>query len=125
MKPSDIYQAIRDWLTANNFDNGFKVQERFWRDGAQLDKFIVIQRMGGSNPEEALVRDSYRLILISADGGSQKELEDLAFSIRDALIRDHKIGCMTYVEPIGSINQSMSDRNRLILEINFNTIISR
>lgn len=125
MKPSDIYQAIRDWLTANNFDDGFKVQERFWRDGAQLDKFIVIQRMGGSNPEEALVRDSYRLILISADGGSQKELEDLAFSIREALIRDHKIGCMTYVEPIGSINQSMSDRNRLILEINFNTIISR
>ncbi|MGJ3353428.1 hypothetical protein [Providencia heimbachae] len=125
MKPSDIYQAIRDWLTENNFDDGFKVQERFWRDGAQLDKFIVIQRMGGSNPEEALVRDSYRLILISADGGSQKELEDLAFSIRDALIRDHKIGCMTYVEPIGSINQSMSDRNRLILEINFNTIISR
>lgn len=125
MKPSDIYSEITEWLEVNHFSDGFDVQYRFWKDGQQLDKFIVIQRMGGAKPEEAITRDSYRMLLISEVGGGQSALEDLAFSIREALIRDHKIGCMTYVEPIGGINQSMSDRNRLVLEINFNTIISR
>ncbi|EPG7575997.1 MULTISPECIES: phage tail termination protein [Providencia] len=127
MTSSEIYDAIGDWLVSHNFSAGYRLQKRFWKEseGSQIDRFMVIQRMGGANSEEAVTRDSYRILLISAIGDTNiDEVDDLASRIRSAMLDDYQTGCIISMRPIGGISDHMSE-NRIFFEINFNTIISR
>jgi hypothetical protein len=128
MTRAEVYDALRAWLQAHGFDTGYRVQKRFWNEQAaqQADRYLIIQQNGGGSTEEALTRDYFRLILLSAQNdASPDDVESRADSIRQAMIDEYKTECLVSMQPIGGITSILTEEGRYLFDINFQTIISR
>lgn len=128
MTRTEIYDALRSWLQAHGFDTGYRVQKRFWNEKAaqQADRYLIIQQNGGGNSEEALTRDYFRIILLSAQNdASPDDVEDRADAIRQAMIGEYKTECLISMQPVGGIVSILTEEGRYLFDINFQTIISR
>lgn len=128
MTRAEVYDALRAWLQAHGFDTGYRVQKRFWNEQAaqQADRYLIIQQNGGGSTEEALTRDYFRLILLSAQNdASPDDVEGRADAIRQAMIDEYKTECLVSMQPIGGITSILTEEGRYLFDINFQTIISR
>lgn len=128
MTRAEVYDALRAWLQAHGFDTGYRVQKRFWNEQAaqQADRYLIIQQNGGGSTEEALTRDYFRLILLSAQNdASPDDVESRADAIRQAMIDEYKTECLVSMQPIGGITSILTEEGRYLFDINFQTIISR
>ena len=128
MTRAEVYDALRAWLQAHGFDTGYRVQKRFWNEQAaqQADRYLIIQQNGGGTTEEALTRDYFRFILLSAQNdASPDDIESRADAIRQAMIDEYKTECLVSMQPIGGITSILTEEGRYLFDINFQTIISR
>jgi hypothetical protein len=128
MKRSEVYSALEAWLLKHGFDTGYTVQVRFWTelDAPKRDRYLVIQQNNGGTTEEAVTRDYFRFVLISArNDRGVSEVEDNADAIRQAMIDEYKTECIVSMKPIGGIPSNKTKEGRYLFEINFQTIISR
>lgn len=128
MTRTEVYDALRAWLQSKGFDTGYRVQKRFWNEQAaqQADRYLIIQQNGGGGTEEALTRDYFRFILLSAQNDtSPDDVESRADAIRQAMIDDYKTECLISMQPIGGITAILTEEGRYLFDINFQTIISR
>lgn len=128
MTRAEVYDALRAWLQAHGFDTGYRVQKRFWNEQAaqQADRYLIIQQNGGGSTEEALTRDYFRIILLSAQNdASPDDVESRADAIRQAMIDEYKTECLISMQPIGGIPSILTEEGRYLFDINFQTIISR
>ncbi|ENQ0912830.1 hypothetical protein ACENW9_000803 [Escherichia coli] len=128
MKRSEVYAAIRDWLTAHGFCEGYTVQARFWneKNHSPTDRYIVIQQNGGGVAEEAVTRDYFRILVISARNDTGiAEVEDLADAIRQSMITDYKTDKIINMKPTGAIPTIQTREGRFVFTVAFQTIISR
>lgn len=128
MTRTEVYDALRAWLQAKGFDTGYRVQKRFWNEQSaqQADRYLIIQQNGGGSTEEALTRDYFRFILLSAQNdASPDDVESRADAIRQAMIDDYKTECLISMQPLGGITAILTEEGRYLFDINFQTIISR
>jgi len=128
MTRAEVYDALRAWLQAHGFDTGYRVQKRFWNEqtAQKADRFLIIQQNGGGSTEEALTRDYFRLILLSAQNdAAPDDVESRADAIRQAMIDEYKTECLVSMQPIGGITSILTEEGRYLFDINFQTIISR
>lgn len=128
MTRTEVYDALRAWLQAHGFDTGYRVQKRFWNEQAaqQTDRYLIIQQNGGGGTEEALTRDYFRFILLSAQNdASPDDVESRADAIRQAMIDDYRTECLISMQPLGGITAILTEEGRYLFDINFQTIISR
>lgn len=128
MTRTEVYDALRAWLQSNGFDTGYRVQKRFWNEQSaqQADRYLIIQQNGGGGTEEALTRDYFRFILLSAQNdASPDDVESRADAIRQAMIDDYKTECLISMQPLGGITAILTEEGRYLFDINFQTIISR
>lgn len=125
MTRSEVYDALKDWLDTHGFTAGYRVQKRYWQDGEAGERFIVIQQNAGGESEEALLRDSFRFLFITARSDSDiGSVEDLADTVRRVLISDYCAGGIFSMQPTGGVQHYKTAENRIIFEINFNALIS-
>lgn len=128
MTRTEVYDALRAWLQTKGFDTGYRVQKRFWNEQSaqQADRYLIIQQNGGGGTEEALTRDYFRFILLSAQNdASPDDVESRADAIRQAMIDDYKTECLISMQPLGGITAILTEEGRYLFDINFQTIISR
>lgn len=128
MTRTEVYDALRAWLQLKGFDTGYRVQKRFWNEqtAQQADRYLIIQQNGGGGTEEALTRDYFRFILLSAQNdASPDDVESRADAIRQAMIDDYKTECLISMQPLGGITAILTEEGRYLFDINFQTIISR
>lgn len=128
MMRTEVYDALRAWLHSHGFDTGYRVQKRFWNEqtAQQADRYLIIQQNGGGGTEEALTRDYFRFILLSAQNdASPDDIESRADAIRQAMIDDYKTECLISMQPLGGITAILTEEGRYLFDINFQTIISR
>lgn len=124
----EVYDAILNWLNAHNFTAGYVVQKRFWNeaDGDGNSRYMIIQQTGGGSSDEGVLRDYFRIILLS--GGNDTNIdavELLADNIRQAMLDDYKTDCIINMTPIGGLPVVKTEEGRWLFEINFQSIISR
>lgn len=125
MSRSEVYESLKRWLDAHGFTAGYQVQKRFWQDADSGTRFIVIQQNTGGDSEEAVLRDSFRLLFITAKSDPDIDsVEDLADTVRRTLIADYCAGSIFAMQPTGGVQQYKTTENRIIFEINFNALIS-
>lgn len=127
MTRSGIYEAIERWLMSNNLTEGYAVQYRFWNDTEGRDtRYLIVQQNGGGRGEEALLRDSFRLLLLSGENdAAPADVENRAEAIRQAMIDGYKTGCIISMQPTGGITAIKTEEGRYLFTISFQTIISR
>lgn len=126
MTRSEVYDALKAWLQSHGFDTGYQLQKRFWRDTKPTDRFIVIQQNGGGSTEQAVTRDYFRFLVITAQNDSNPDsVEDRADTIRQAMLEDYRTEDIILMKPIGGLPSYITNEGRLLFEINFQTIISR
>ena len=126
MTRSEVYDALKAWLQSHGFDTGYMIQKRFWRDTKPTDRFIVIQQNDGGATEQAVMRDYFRFLIITAQNDSNSDgVEDRADAIRQAMLEDHRTEDIILMKPLGGLPSYISNEGRLVFELNFQTIISR
>lgn len=128
MKRSEVYDNIRDWIQFHGYDEGYILQARFWneRSNSNNDRYIVIQQNGGAAGEEAINRDYFRILVISARNDANiSEVEDLADAIRQSMLTEFKTDKITHMKPTGAIPVMQTSEGRFIFTVAFQTIISR
>lgn len=128
MKRSEVYDNIRDWIQSHGYDEGYILQARFWneRPDTNNDRYIVIQQNGGAAGEEAITRDYFRILVISARNDENiSEVEDLADAIRQSMLTEFKTDKIIHMKPTGAIPAIMTKEGRYIFTVAFQTIISR
>lgn len=128
MKRSEVYDEIRDWIQSHGYDEGYILQARFWneRSNSNNDRYIVIQQNGGAAGEEAITRDYFRILVISARNDANiSEVEDLADAIRQSMLTEYKTDKITHMKPVGAIPAMQTREGRFIFTVALQTIISR
>lgn len=126
MKRSEVYDALKQWLESHGFDTGYQIQKRQWKDTKPADRFIVLQQNDGGASEQAVTRDYFRFLVITAQNDpSPDDVEDRADDIRQAMLDEHRTCAIILMKPIGGIPATPSAEGRIIFEINFQAIISR
>ncbi|HAJ7191191.1 TPA: hypothetical protein HNO18_06455 [Escherichia coli] len=128
MKRSEVYDNIRDWIQSHGYDEGYILQARFWNERPDTNnaRYIVIQQNGGAAGEEAITRDYFRILVISARNDKNiSEVEDLADAIRQSMLTEFKTDKIVYMKPTGAIPAIMTKEGRYIFTVAFQTIISR
>ncbi|OVZ99007.1 hypothetical protein CBW53_03115 [Yersinia frederiksenii] len=126
MKRSDVYSAITEWIESHGFDAGYTIQRREWTDGKADERFIVIMASNNVSTEEAIIKDNFRIIVISKKNESDlNSVEDLADNIRQKMISNYSFKYITQMKPIGSLYPIRTKENRWLIEINFQATISR
>lgn len=128
MKRSEVYDEIRDWIKFHEYDEGYILQARFWNEksNSNNDRYIVIQQNGGAAGEEAITRDYFRILVISARNDANiSEVEDLADAIRQSMLTEFKTDKIVHMKPTGAIPAIMTKEGRYIFTVAFQAIISR
>lgn len=128
MKRSEVYDNIRGWIQSHGYDEGYILQARFWNERPDTNnaRYIVIQQNGGAAGEEAITRDYFRILVISARNDENiSEVEDLADAIRQSMLTEFKTDKITHIKPTGAIPAIMTKEGRYIFTVAFQTIISR
>lgn len=128
MKRSEVYDNIRDWIQSHGYDEGYILQARFWNERPDTNnvRYIVIQQNGGAAGEEAITRDYFRILVISARNDANiSEVEDLADAIRQSMLAEYKTDKIIHMKPTGAIPAIMTKEGRHIFTVAFQTIISR
>ncbi|EPS8525080.1 phage tail termination protein [Escherichia coli] len=128
MKRSEVYDNIRDWIQSHSYDEGYILQARFWNERPDTNnaRYIVIQQNGGAAGEEAVTRDYFRILVISARNDANiSEVEDLADAIRQSMLTEFKTDKIIHMKPTGAIPAIMTKEGRYIFTVAFQTIISR
>ncbi|HAY0262527.1 TPA: phage tail termination protein [Escherichia coli] len=128
MKRSEVYDNIRDWIQSHGYDEGYILQARFWNERPDTNnaRYIVIQQNGGAAGEEAITRDYFRILVISARNDENiSEVEDLADAIRQSMLTEFKTDKIIHMKPTGAIPAIMTKEGRYIFTVAFQTIISR
>ncbi|HBP9081237.1 TPA: hypothetical protein L6746_000665 [Escherichia coli] len=128
MKRSEVYDNIRDWIQSHGYDEGYILQARFWNERPDTNnvRYIVIQQNGGAAGEEAITRDCFRILVISARNDANiSEVEDLADAIRQSMLTEFKTDKIIHMKPTGAIPAIMTKEGRYIFTVAFQTIISR
>ncbi|EPE4655900.1 phage tail termination protein [Escherichia coli] len=128
MKRSEVYDNIRDWIQSHGYDEGYILQARFWNERPDTNnaRYIVIQQNGGAAGEEAITRDYFRILVISARNDENiSEVEDLADAIRQSMLTEFKTDKIIHMKPSGAIPAIMTKEGRYIFTVAFQTIISR
>ncbi len=128
MKRSEVYDNVRDWIQSHGYDEGYILQARFWNERPDTNntRYIVIQQNGGAAGEEAVTRDYFRILVISARNDANiSEVEDLADAIRQSMLTEFKTDKIIHMKPTGAIPAIMTKEGRYIFTVAFQTIISR
>ncbi|HAX9820952.1 TPA: hypothetical protein JS209_000941 [Escherichia coli] len=128
MKRSEVYDNIRGWIQSHGYDEGYILQARFWNERPDTNnaRYIVIQQNGGAAGEEAITRDYFRILVISARNDANiSEVEDLADAIRQSMLTEFKTDKIIHMKPTGAIPAIMTKDGRYIFTVAFQTIISR
>ncbi|EED0293252.1 hypothetical protein CO989_09555 [Escherichia coli] len=128
MKRSEVYDNIRDWIQSHGYDEGYILQARFWNERPDTNnaRYIVIQQNGGAAGEEAITRDYFRILVISARNDENiSEVEDLADAIRQSMLTEFKTDKIIHMKPTGAIPAIMTKEGRYIFTVAFQAIISR
>ncbi|HAW7813107.1 hypothetical protein AM272_05370 [Escherichia coli] len=128
MKRSEVYDNIRGWIQSHGYDEGYILQARFWNERPDTNnaRYIVIQQNGGAAGEEAITRDYFRILVISARNDENiSEVEDLADAIRQSMLTEFKTDKIIHMKPTGAIPAIMTKEGRYIFTVAFQTIISR
>lgn len=125
---SDTYQSIKTWLSSHNLLDGYVLQFRKWVEvkNTKSNRYIVIVPAGGGNASEAVTRDYFRIVIISAINDSNiVSVNDRADEIRQFMLDDFEINEVISMNPIGGITQSNTEEGRFIFEFTAQMIISR
>lgn len=125
---SDTYQSIKTWLSSHNLLDGYVLQFRKWIEikTAKYNRYIVILPAGGGNASEAVTRDYFRIVIISAINDSNiVEVNDRADEIRQFMLDDFETNEIISMSPISGITQSNTEEGRFIFEFTAQMIISR
>ncbi|ELT6819624.1 hypothetical protein R9C71_000332 [Escherichia coli] len=128
MKRSEVYDNIRGWIQSHGYDEGYILQARFWNERPDTNnaRYIVIQQNGGAAGEEAITRDYFRILVISARNDENiSEVEDLADAIRQSMLTEFKTDKIVHMKPTGAIPAIMTKEGRYIFTVAFQAIISR
>ncbi|HCL5283986.1 TPA: hypothetical protein N2G45_002891 [Salmonella enterica] len=126
MRRGQVYDALKAWLETHGYDAGYQLQKRFWGDKGSDLRYIVIQQNGGGLDEEAVTRDYFRILVISAQNDpDDDEVEDRADAIRQTMLDDYQTGGIILMKPLGGLPAMKTSDGRLLFEITFQTIISR
>lgn len=126
MTRSEVYDAIRDFVTNNVDVTGYVFQKRFWMDTGKNKRYIVLQEAGGGNIEESHQLDSFRLLFISSiDDPNIDEVENLADEVRQQMTDIHSHGKIFLFEPISGIPAVKSKEGRYIFTVAFHINLSR
>lgn len=125
---SDTYQSIKTWLSSHNLLDGYVLQFRKWIEikTAKYNRYIVILPAGGGNASEAVTRDYFRIVIISAINDSNiVEVNDRADEIRQFMLDDFETNEIISMSPISGITQANTEEGRFIFEFTAQMIISR
>lgn len=125
---SDTYKSLKNWLHFNNLLDGYTLQFRRWVEvkNAKTARYIVIIPAGGDNANEALTRDFFRFVIISAINDSNiVAVNDRADEIRQSMLDDFQINDVISMSPISGITQSNTEEGRFVFEFTAQLIISR
>jgi hypothetical protein len=125
---SDTYQSIKTWLSSHNLLDGYVLQFRKWVEvkNTKFNRYIVIVPAGGGNASEAVTRDYFRIVIISAINDSNiVSVNDRADEIRQFMLDDFEINEVISMNPISGITQSNTEEGRFVFEFTAQMIISR
>lgn len=125
---SDTYKSIKEWLLSHDLLDGYILQFRRWVEvkNTKAAKYIVIIPAGGDNANEALTRDFFRFVIISAINDSDiVAVNDRADEIRQSMLDDFQINDVISMSPISGITQSNTEEGRFVFEFTAQLIISR
>lgn len=125
---SDTYQSIKDWLVSHDLIGDYIFQFRRWVEvkNTKSNRYIVVMPAGGSNANEAVTRDYFRIVIVSAINDSNiVAVNDKADKIRQSMLDDYEINDVISMSPISGITQSNTEEGRFIFEFTAQMIISR
>lgn len=125
---SDTYKSIKEWLISHDLLDGYTLQFLKWVEvkNTKTAKYIVIIPAGGGDVNEALTRDFFRFVIISAINDSNiVAVNDRADEIRQSMLDDFQINNVISMTPISGITQSNTEDGRFVFEFTAQLIISR
>ena len=125
---SDTYKSIKEWLLSHDLLEGYTLQFLRWVEikNTKAAKYIVIIPAGGGGANEAITRDFFRVVVISAINDSDiVAVNDRADEIRQSMLDDFQISNVISMIPISGITQSNTEEGRFVFEFTALLIISR
>lgn len=125
---SDTYNSIKSWLNSHNLLDDYILQFRKWVEvkNTKSNRYIVILPAGGGNASEAITRDYFRIVIISAINDSNiVAVNDKADEIRQFMLDDFESSNVISMSPISGITQANTEEGRFIFEFTAQMIISR
>lgn len=126
---SDTYNSIKSWLNSHNLLDDYILQFRKWVEvkNTKSNRYIVIlPAAGGGNASEAITRDYFRIVIISAINDSDVvAVNDKADEIRQFMLDDFESNNVISMSPISGITQANTEEGRFIFEFTAQMIISR
>jgi hypothetical protein len=125
---SDTYNSIKSWLNSHNLLDDYILQFRKWVEvkNTKSNRYIVILPVGGGNASEAITRDYFRIVIISAINDSDVvAVNDKADEIRQFMLDDFESNNVISMSPISGITQANTEEGRFIFEFTAQMIISR
>lgn len=125
---SNTYQSIKDWLVFHNLIGDYIFQFRKWVEvkNTQSKRYIVVMPAGGGNANEAVTRDYFRIVIVSAINDSNiVAVNDKADEIRQSMLDDYEMNDVISMNPISGITQSNTEEGRFVFEFTAQMIISR
>jgi hypothetical protein len=84
-------EALYDYLIANGYTSGYRVQLFQWNDGEPDDKFIVVQQSGGMPAE--VIRDATCVVTVIGETNGDRlaagnKANDIFEALRVATVSD-------------------------------------
>lgn len=125
---SDTYQSIKKWLSTHNLIDDYILQFRKWVEvkNAKSNRYIVVMLVGGGDANEAVTRDYFRIVIVSAINDSNiVAVNDKADEIRQLMLDHYEINDVISMTPISGITQSNTEEGRFVFEFTAQMIISR
>lgn len=125
---SNTYQSIKDWLVSHNLIGDYIFQFRKWVEvnNTQSKRYIVVMPAGGGNANEAVTRDYFRIVIVSAiNDFNIVAVNDKADEIRQSMLDDYEMNDVISMNPISGITQSNTEEGRFVFEFTAQMIISR
>lgn len=125
---SNTYQSIKDWLVSHNLIDDYIFQFRKWVEvkNTQSKRYIVVIPAGGGNANEAVTKDYFRIVIVSAINDSNiVAVNDKADEIRQSMLDDYEMNDVISMNPISGITQSNTEEGRFVFEFTAQMIISR
>ncbi|MFQ1000270.1 hypothetical protein, partial [Gilliamella sp. BG6] len=116
------------WLNSHNLLDDYILQFRKWVEvkNTKSNRYIVIVPAGGGNASEAITRDYFRIVIISAINDSDVvAVNDKADEIRQFMLDDFESNNVISMSPISGITQANTEEGRFIFEFTAQMIISR